>query len=70
MNESVALLLLRHLFPQWNIARDEIGIWRAAGPILISSSDLDGLLDMLAVADPGATREAIRLLKEEHPARC
>ncbi|TDE32624.1 hypothetical protein [Actinomadura sp. 6K520] len=64
MNEPVALLLLRHLFPDWAITRGREGTWRAAGRTLISSSDLDGLLEMLTVADPDAARRAVRLLKE------
>ncbi|MEU8800897.1 hypothetical protein [Spirillospora sp. NPDC048819] len=64
MDEPVALLLLRHLFPEWVITRDRAGIWRAAGRTLISSGDIDGLLEMLAVADPVAARQAVHLLAE------
>lgn len=62
MNEPAALLLLQHLFPEWAILRDVHGVWRANGRTLMSSSDLDGLLSMLADADPDAARRAVRLL--------
>ncbi|TDB76911.1 hypothetical protein E1264_37925 [Actinomadura sp. KC216] len=64
MNERVTLLLLLHLFPEWTIMRDGAGVWRGIGRILISASDLDGLLESLAVADPDATRRAVALLAE------
>ncbi|TDC96550.1 hypothetical protein [Actinomadura sp. 7K507] len=64
MNESVMLLLLHHLFPEWAIMRDGAGGWRAVGRISISASDLDGLLESLATADPDATRHAVSLLTE------
>ncbi|WP_433228117.1 hypothetical protein [Actinomadura formosensis] len=64
MNEAVALLLLHHLLPEWAIMRDDAGVWRAIGRIPISASDLDGLLESLAVADPDATRRAVSLLTE------
>lgn len=63
-NEPVTLLLLQHLFPGWTITWDERGIWRAAGRVAISASDVDGLLDLIVVADPDATRRAVSLLSE------
>ena len=64
MDEPVTLLLLRHLFSEWAITRDREGTWRAAGRTLISSTDLDGLIENLVLADPGGARRAIRLLGE------
>ncbi|TDD88879.1 hypothetical protein E1293_05615 [Actinomadura darangshiensis] len=64
MNEPVTLLLLRHLFPEWTIARVGEGGWWAAGRVLVSASDLDELLASLVVADPDATRRAVGLLRE------
>ena len=61
---SLTLLLLRHLFPEWAITLDGAGVWRAIGRILISASDLDGLLESLAVADPDAARCALSFLTE------
>lgn len=57
------LLLLRHMFPHWSITLDG-GIWRATGRILISSSHLEGLLDLLHAADPDGVRRAAELLEE------
>jgi hypothetical protein len=48
---QVTLLLLQHPFPEWSITLDREGIWRATGPILISASDLDGLLDLSTTAE-------------------
>ena len=64
VNETVALLLIQRLFPEWTITRDAHGVWRAAGRAHVSSSDLDGLLGVLAVADPDAARRAASLLRE------
>ncbi|MEU8798115.1 hypothetical protein [Spirillospora sp. NPDC048819] len=64
-NEPVTLLLLQHLFPGWTITRDERGIWEATGRVAISASDVDGLLGLMAVADPDATRRAVALLREK-----
>ncbi|MFA1539196.1 hypothetical protein [Actinomadura monticuli] len=64
MNDPVTLLLLQHLFPTWTIKRDAQGTWTAAGRTLISSSDVDGLLAKLHVADPDAVHQAVSLLKE------
>jgi len=64
MNEPVTLLLLQHLFPEWTITRGKQGIWTAAGRTLVSSSDVDGLLAMLHIADPDAVHRAVWLLKE------
>ncbi|MVZ98918.1 hypothetical protein F8568_000665 [Actinomadura sp. LD22] len=63
MDESVTVLLLRHLFPHWSITSDG-GVWRAGGRVLISSSHLEGLLDLLHVADPVAVERAAGLLDE------
>lgn len=62
-DDRVALLLLRHLFPHWSITLDD-GVWRATGRILISSSHLEGLLDLLHAADPAAAERAAGLLEE------
>ncbi|GAA0284667.1 hypothetical protein GCM10009527_096000 [Actinomadura nitritigenes] len=61
---NVTSLLLQHLFPDWSITLDREGIWRATGRILISASDLDGLVNMLHVVDPEAFERAILLLQE------
>ena len=61
---SVTLLLLRHLFPEWSLTLDPEGTWRATGRILISASSVEGLLDLLLVADPEAVERAARLLEE------
>ncbi len=58
MNEPVTLLLLQHLFPAWTITQDG-GIWTAAYRILVSSSDVDGLLAKLHIADPDAVHRAV-----------
>ncbi|WP_148344611.1 hypothetical protein [Actinomadura chibensis] len=60
-DEAVALLLLRHLFPGWTIAREREG-WSASRRV--SAGDLDGLLERLAVADPTAARRAAGVLRE------
>ena len=60
MDEAVALLLIRHLFPDWTIKKERDG-WSAAGRV--SAGDLDGLLERLAAADPRAARRAVRLLR-------
>lgn len=65
MNDPVTLLLLQHLFPAWTITRDAQGIWTAADRILVSSSDVDGLLAKLHIADPDAVHRAISQLKED-----
>jgi len=64
MNEGVVLLLLRRLFPEWDVARDERGGWRVSNLGLAWSGDLDGLLTLLAAADSGSARRAVRLLRE------
>lgn len=61
-DDRVALLLLRHLFPHWEITLDG-GMWRATGRVLISSSHLQGLLVLLQVADPSAVWRAAELLE-------
>ncbi|TDC62684.1 hypothetical protein E1200_24825, partial [Actinomadura sp. GC306] len=64
-DERVTLLLLRHLFPAWTITQDEYGVWRAE----ISVSDVEGLLELLVLADPDAATRAAALLSEKktHP---
>ncbi|WP_141576609.1 hypothetical protein [Actinomadura sp. WMMA1423] len=59
----VTLLLLPYLFPEWSITLDREGIWRATGRVLISASDLDGLMDLLHTADPEAFERAFRQLE-------
>ncbi|MEV4252397.1 hypothetical protein AB0J52_04420 [Spirillospora sp. NPDC049652] len=50
--------VLRDLYPQWDVHVDNRGIWRATGPILISASSAETLLDALTTAAPDDTREA------------
>ncbi|MFA1545544.1 hypothetical protein [Actinomadura chokoriensis] len=64
MNEPVVLLLLQHLFPEWAVTRDERGLWRISNGRLIWSGDLGSMLALLAAADPGAARRAVRSLRE------
>ncbi|MEV5824083.1 hypothetical protein AB0L25_00730 [Spirillospora sp. NPDC052242] len=66
MNESVLLLFLQRLFPEWAITRDRDDVWRATGRVHISASSSDGLLDMLAAADPGAADRVTRFFRPEH----
>ncbi|MGK5550014.1 hypothetical protein ACSNOI_00225 [Actinomadura kijaniata] len=54
-------MILRESFPRWDI-RHERGVWRAAGFVLVSASSVDGLVEHLADADPGAFEEAARRL--------
>jgi hypothetical protein len=61
---SVTLLLIQHLFPGWSITLDREGFWRASGRVLISSSDVEGLFDLMRLADPAAMERAARLLAE------
>ncbi|WP_141576629.1 hypothetical protein [Actinomadura sp. WMMA1423] len=61
---QVTLLLLQHLFPEWSITLDREGIWRATGRVLISASDVDGLMDLLHTADPEAFERAFLQLEE------
>jgi hypothetical protein len=63
-DEPVVLLLLRSLSPEWAITRDESGFWRAARPVRLCDPSLDGLLGMLADADPLAARHAASVLSE------
>ncbi|TDC98467.1 hypothetical protein [Actinomadura sp. 7K507] len=63
LNAPVTLLLLQHLlFPEWAITRDRHGIWRATGRVTISAPDVDGLLDVIRITDPGTVERAVRLL--------
>ncbi|TDC48823.1 hypothetical protein E1281_24165 [Actinomadura sp. KC345] len=64
-NDPVTLLLLQHLFPGWTITRDEHGTWQATGRVALSASDVDGLLDLLALAAPDTARRAVSLLSEK-----
>ncbi|MGI5415831.1 hypothetical protein [Actinomadura luteofluorescens] len=60
---NVTLLLLQHLFPEWSITVDREGVWRASGRVLISSSTVAGLCDLLRTADPAGMERAARLLE-------
>ncbi|MBE1531093.1 hypothetical protein [Actinomadura algeriensis] len=60
MNDGVLLLFLRKLFPEWAITRDRDDVWRATGRVHISASSSDGLLEMLAVAEPSAAERVAR----------
>ncbi|MCP2334820.1 hypothetical protein [Actinomadura rupiterrae] len=54
--------VLRDLYPHWDVFVDNRGIWRAAGPTLISASSAEALLDALTTADPDATTKASQRL--------
>lgn len=64
VNESVLLLFLRHLFPDWEFSLDHHGMWRAKGRILISSSCAESLISCLAIAAPDAYSRALSVLKD------
>lgn len=59
---AVILVLLRRLFPAWDIHLCERGIWRAEGSILISASSCDGFVQALGGADPEAMAKAVEVL--------
>ncbi|WP_067825926.1 hypothetical protein [Actinomadura kijaniata] len=61
---DVLLVVLRDLFPQWEIWVCDRGVWRAAGSMLVSSSTVEGLVEHLAGADPGSFAKAARRLVE------
>ncbi|GGU98322.1 hypothetical protein GCM10010182_13640 [Actinomadura cremea] len=64
MNEGVLLLFLQRLFPEWSITRDRDDVWRAAGRVHIAASSSDGLLEVLAVAEPGAAERVARFFDD------
>ncbi|GAA1588296.1 hypothetical protein GCM10009678_83380 [Actinomadura kijaniata] len=57
---GVLLVILRDLFPAWEIWVCDRGVWRAAGFTLVSSSTVEGLVGHLAGADPAAFERAAR----------
>ncbi|WP_067477480.1 hypothetical protein [Actinomadura hibisca] len=57
----LVLALVRQMFPRWDIWICDQGVWRAAGPVVISASSSDGLLTHLAGADAEAIRRAAHL---------
>ncbi|GGV00175.1 hypothetical protein GCM10010182_16710 [Actinomadura cremea] len=59
MRDGLLLVFLRHLFPEWTIARDVHGVWRATGRLHASASSIDGLVDIIRAADPGGFERAI-----------
>ncbi|QFG24280.1 hypothetical protein [Actinomadura sp. WMMB 499] len=64
MNEGLLLLFLQRIFPEWTITRDRDDVWRATGRVHISASSRDGLLELLAVAEPGAAERVARFFGE------
>lgn len=54
MNEGVLLLFLQRIFPEWSITRDQDGVWRVSGHVRMAASSVDGVLDLIAVAEPEA----------------
>ncbi|TMQ89969.1 hypothetical protein ETD83_37535 [Actinomadura soli] len=54
MNDGVMLLFLRQIFPEWSITRDADGVWRARGRVRVWASSVEGVLDVLAMAEPEA----------------
>ncbi|MFD0683649.1 hypothetical protein [Actinomadura fibrosa] len=62
--DAITLMIVRALFPHWSITLDGAGVWRAIGRMVLSASDVDGLLAMLHAADPEAARRAVELLEE------
>ena len=63
MNDGVLLLFLRAMFPEWAIARGEDGVWQVSGHVRVSASSIDGVLDLLAVAEPGAEERVRRFFR-------
>ncbi|GAA1524588.1 hypothetical protein GCM10009678_02310 [Actinomadura kijaniata] len=61
---DVLLVVLRDLFPQWEIWVCDRGVWRAAGFMLVSSSTVEGLVEHLAGADPDSFAKAARRFVE------
>ncbi|MGI5164290.1 hypothetical protein ACQEU3_08050 [Spirillospora sp. CA-253888] len=57
----IVLGLVRQMFPRWDIWICDQGVWRATGPVVISASSADGLLERLAGADANAVKQAARL---------
>lgn len=64
MSEGILLLFLQWIFPEWSISRDGRGVWRADGRLLVWASSADGLLDVLAMAEPAAGERVMRFLGE------
>lgn len=62
MNEGVLLLFLQRIFPEWSIVREEDGTWCVGGHVCASVSSIDGVLDLLALAEPEAGERVRRFL--------
>ncbi|WP_026410803.1 hypothetical protein [Actinomadura oligospora] len=60
---EVILLVLRRMFPAWDIHLCRQGIWRAEGSILISASSCDGFVQALGDADPEAFAKVLEDLR-------
>ncbi|MFC5184537.1 hypothetical protein [Actinomadura harenae] len=60
---AVILVVLRRMFPAWDIHLCGRGIWRAEGPMLISASSCDGFVQALGDADPEALARAAEGLR-------
>ncbi|RFU39541.1 hypothetical protein DZF91_21865 [Actinomadura logoneensis] len=60
---ALVLVMLRQMFPAWDIRLCDRGIWRAEGPILISASSCDGLVQALGDADPEALAAVLEELR-------
>ncbi|MEV5575267.1 hypothetical protein AB0L06_34955 [Spirillospora sp. NPDC052269] len=60
---AVILVVLRRMFPAWDIHLCRRGIWRAEGPILISASSCDGFVQALGDADPEAFAKVLEDLR-------
>ncbi|MBO2448710.1 hypothetical protein J4573_16530 [Actinomadura barringtoniae] len=72
MTKPQILATLAEHFPRWTFEYER-GVWRAVGPVLLTSSELPGLLLMLTVADPeGAAgwwrQERTIVIEENTPA--
>lgn len=59
MSDELLLVFLRHLFPDWTIARDVHGVWRATGRRHASASSVEGLVAIIRAADPGGFARAV-----------
>ncbi|GAA1577258.1 hypothetical protein GCM10009678_69910 [Actinomadura kijaniata] len=57
---DVLLVILRDLFPAWDIWTCDRGVWRAAGSMLVSASTAEALMEHLAGAGPDAFQAAAR----------
>ncbi|GAA2628772.1 hypothetical protein SMC26_29605 [Actinomadura fulvescens] len=56
MTDAEVLAQLAEAYTHWTFTCER-GVWRADGPVVLTSSELSGLLLLLAVADPAATAE-------------